>query len=243
MPTSLEYLLKVPLILVACIAAHASYTPPTPPPSEEEISKHAEYKGDAMNYAQKALIPTIKAGLWIMALFETVVILAQEYPSSYSQHILTTPSGSGALPSRVRITGTFLLGWVFIVAGGLTRVTCYRTLGRHFTFHLSVRKDHKLITRGPYSVVRHPGYSACAFVLFGEILIQLGEGSWMRECGILTTGVGKAFMYAWIAWHLTGAALLVKRIPTEDAILRKEFGAQWDEWSKRTPYTLIPYIL
>ncbi|EMD31378.1 hypothetical protein CERSUDRAFT_78167 [Gelatoporia subvermispora B] len=247
-------ILKVVLLLSGCISAHVAYTSPNPPPKEEEQSKHAEYKRDVMNYAQKLIVPTFKfralprheaiqCGLWLMALCEIIIILAQEYPSPYSKPILTALSRPGNFPPQVRITYPFLLGWIAVVFGGLTRVACYRTLGQHFTFHLSVKDDHKLITSGPYSIVRHPGYSACALVMLGELSFQFSKGSWMHESGLLDTSFGMAAMYLWAAWHFVAVALLIRRIPTEDAILKKEFRSQWVEWSKRTPYKLIPYIV
>ena len=52
----------------------------------------------------------------------------------------------------------FVVGSMLTAAGGLLRLWCYQTLGRFFTWDLAVRKDHKLVTIGPYSIVRHPSY-------------------------------------------------------------------------------------
>ncbi|KAF8063955.1 hypothetical protein FPV67DRAFT_1359189, partial [Lyophyllum atratum] len=40
----------------------------------------------------------------------------------------------------------------------LLRRRCYCTLKSGFTIDDSVRKDHKLVTTGPYGIVRHPNY-------------------------------------------------------------------------------------
>ncbi|KAI0763570.1 hypothetical protein BD413DRAFT_483785, partial [Trametes elegans] len=142
---------------------------------------------------------------------------------------------------RVRITPAFALGSATVMAGGLLRLACYRELGKHFTFELTIRKDHSLVTSGPYAVVRHPSYSALALVVLGCLVAFFGRGSWLRECGILDTAAGRAFAVAWVAELLYVPAMMVfARVRTEDEMLRKEFGSQWDEWVKRTQYALIP---
>ena len=37
--------------------------------------------------------------------------------------------------------------------------------------------------------------------------------------------------------------LILRRIPVEDAMLKKHFGKDWNEWAKATPYRLIPGVL
>ena len=33
------------------------------------------------------------------------------------------------------------------------------------------------------------------------------------------------------------------RMPVEDAMMKREFGKDWDEWAKAVPYRLFPGIL
>lgn len=37
-------------------------------------------------------------------------------------------------------------------------------------------------------------------------------------------------------------AIPLARIPMEDAMLRKQFGQEWEEWARRVPYALIPGV-
>lgn len=130
----------------------------------------------------------------------------------------------------------------FMVAAAIIRLACYRALGRHFTFVLSLKVDHKLVTSGPYSIVRHPGYAACT-VHFGATLVtELGRGSWLYEGGFLRyTGV-KAFIVLWAGSMIFASLVFLRRTREEDELLRKEFPAEWDRWARQTPYVLIPYI-
>jgi len=41
-----------------------------------------------------------------------------------------------------------------------------------FTFEMSIRKNHKLITSGPYAIVRHPSYVGVILVASGLMLIH-----------------------------------------------------------------------
>ena len=103
--------------------------------------------------------PFTQTILWIWTVFEAAVIIGDADPWSYDilSAALNVPSGHPALDaSNIQITPLFMVGWFFIVSGSLIRLASYRALGNLFTFELSIRKDHKLITSGPYSMVRYP---------------------------------------------------------------------------------------
>ena len=46
----------------------------------------------------------------------------------------------------------------------------------------------------------------------------------------------------WVAWILLILLTTFRRPNQEDAVLRKQFEKEWDEWAKKTPYKLIPYV-
>jgi protein-S-isoprenylcysteine O-methyltransferase Ste14 len=97
------------------------------------------------------------------------VILATHTPSlTLSQTVLSTlVRGRGS--DRIQLSPLFLFGTLLTGLGGYIRYRCYRALGRLFTFEMSIRSDHKLITDGPYSIVRHPGYTGILFTITGII--------------------------------------------------------------------------
>lgn len=140
------------------------------------------------------------------------------------------------------ITPVFLVGCFLTLCGGYIRWSCYQALGSLFTFEVSIRDQHKLITTGPYSVVRHPGYigSLCAYT--GILLCVFGPGSWIFECGWWDLLAVKIFAVVAVAFKASVVTLLLSRIGTEDKMMRKEFGSQWDEWAKHVPYKLVPGI-
>lgn len=69
------------------------------------------------------------------------------------------------------MTKWVVVGTLLATIGGYIRWTCYCALGRLFTFEMSIRDDHTLVTDGPYAWVRHPGYT-------GVLSTFIGMGIW-----------------------------------------------------------------
>ena len=134
------------------------------------------------------------------------------------------------------------MGFLLLTVGGALRKLCYDTLGKFFTYQLAIFKDHKLITSGPYRVVRHPAYIAFIMANTGFLAIMFAPGSYLWESGLLEIPWIAAF---WGVFGLMAASLLVvtvRRVPREDAVMRQEFGKEWEQWAKMTPYKLVPYV-
>jgi len=124
----------------------------------------------------------------------------------------------------VELTPQSTIGMVFAISGGLLRFQCYRTLGRYFTFEVSIRKGHQLVTTGPYSIVRHPSYSAMLLMTIGMILwFTSGGAQWLRESGVLGTFSGSTIAFGVVALASGIAASLCRRVPLEDELLKYLF--------------------
>ncbi|RDX53420.1 hypothetical protein OH76DRAFT_1220372 [Lentinus brumalis] len=236
---------KIPLLLITAYANFITFTPPNPRAAPDEQSKYSTVKYIVRQVRPpwvRALEKTITQSLVI---FEIATILATYLPSPYAERILPMLGWRPATSALgVRITSsTFLLGTLLCAVGGVIRILCYRALGRHFTFELSLRKDHKLVTDGPYSIVRHPSYTALIMVTIGTLLCLTSTGSWLSESGILGTLIGRLLIVAWAAEVAWIPVVMIMRVGTEDEILRNEFRDEWLAWSKKTPYKLIPGLI
>jgi protein-S-isoprenylcysteine O-methyltransferase Ste14 len=141
-----------------------------------------------------------------------------------------------------QVSPAILVGIILMAVGTLGRMITYRYLGNLYTFHLSIKKDHKLITTGPYAIVRHPAYAVSYFFVAGVAIAVLGPGSIYDELGLWDNPLGWAtgmFLLVCLAYTAIGGVLRTRR---EDEALRSEFGKEWDAWAARTPYRLIPFV-
>lgn len=76
--------------------------------------------------------------------------------------------------------------------------------------------SHALNTGGPYAIVRHPLYLGNLFITVGLLCIAHEPWAW-------TLGFG---------YFLVSHALIIR---AEERLLRRTFGAAWDEWAARVP--------
>ncbi len=110
-------------------------------------------------------------------------------------------------------------GVLLYAAGFLAMHWPHAHLGRLLSVQVAIQPEHRLVTDGPYRFLRHPRYA-----------------------GILLFLSGFALLYrSWPALCLVVLALLVLlwRIADEEALMREQFGAEWDDYARRTP-RLVP---
>jgi len=118
---------------------------------------------------------------------------------------------------------------------------CYKTLGHLFTFEITIRPKHELITHGPYAHVRHPSYTGVYLTLIGSTCVLLAPGTWTAEHGIHTP-VGATLLCLWLlkcAFAFRGTAV---RMRAEDKLLHATFKEGWENYAKRVPYKLVPSV-
>lgn len=84
--------------------------------------------------------------------------------------------------SRLQPSFTFVLGAIVLMLSGLLRRACYVTLGKMFTFEVTIQPGHKLIKTGPYSFVRHPSYLSAVSACLSASVVMLSRGAFVREC-------------------------------------------------------------
>lgn len=114
------------------------------------------------------------------------------------------------------------VGLILALMGFGLRTWAFITLGRHFTWHITVYEDHKVITDGPYRLVRHPGYT----------------GAWMLYSAI------PLMLHSWVALAISVVLQFIaysRRIKYEEAELRSKLGADYEQYG-RSVKTLIPYV-
>ncbi|KAF9802616.1 hypothetical protein IEO21_09867 [Rhodonia placenta] len=237
-------LTKIPAIVAATLGAYTTVNPPQPQVPPAERPQTVGTYEQIFSSTSKVHAQVLRYSLCSAGLLEIAVILARNYPSHpFSQQILRVlVRGSAILASRARFTRSFVVGCALATLGGLLRMYCYRTLGRFFTFEVSIRDNHRLVTEGPYAYVRHPSYTAWIATMIGLGICHGCPGSWMRESGLLDTVAGKTVMGLYALSISSVTIGFLRRAPLEDALLKREFGKEWEQWSKRVPYRMIPFV-
>ena len=132
-------------------------------------------------------------------------------------NVALSASSTGRVTAEWRWAGVAVLG-----VGLAIRAWAMTTLGRSYTRTLRTVSQHEVVERGPYRLVRHPGYS-------GSLLVWTGYA----------IGVG-----SWIATAFTAALLLIVylwRIYAEEALLRAAFGQRYADYMRRTK-RLLPFL-
>ncbi|KAJ7931989.1 hypothetical protein B0H13DRAFT_1593747 [Mycena leptocephala] len=236
-------LFKLPLIVGATLGLHAASTAPNPPPlAAERRMKPTKLEfmltSSLFRNAQK-----VRGVYWFAAIAEAAIIAGHlgPYPAIPPPRICSMLL-LGANPDAVRVTPLLAVGSALIASGALFRLLCYRALGRHFTFEMGIARDHKLVTDGPYSVVRHPSYTGAVMAYVGLLCYYGSPGSWFMECVFKGTTRGKIFGISYAFLMSLVVAGLLSRISREDDGLKNEFGREWADWFAVVPYALIPGI-
>ena len=178
------------------------------------------------------------------AVIEFCIIVAGTMKStSWSKGVVALLLPNGKHPDCIELTPTTAFATSLIVLGAAIRIWCFREMGRHFTFHVTLLENHKLVTTGPYNIVRHPSYTGNIFLLVGNVIWYTARGSWLRESMVYRMKLSWLFIAPVMLGILLSFFAIPRRMSAEDTMLKREFGKNWDDWEKAVPYRLFPGIL
>ncbi|TBU45429.1 Isoprenylcysteine carboxyl methyltransferase family-domain-containing protein [Dichomitus squalens] len=237
-------LVKVPILVSTAYINYACWNFPNAPAAADRKRRET---ADPITRILSLTALTVKLTMTAIcgfALVEAVVIIAQSFPGLLSQRILSILAPKAAShPLPLLLSPYSALGFLLILSGGLFRLWAMRTLGQFFVMEVSLQKDHRLVKSGPYALVRHPSYVGYMFVIFGDVLLLLGGGSYLSAIGVWQSRLWGALACLVAGRSLFVATVLMpSRAGREDAVLREEFGTEWEAWARQTPYKLIPYV-
>ena len=98
-----------------------------------------------------------------------------------------------------------------------------RTLGEQWSLAARVVEGHKLVTKGPYSIVRNPIYTG----MFGMLL---------------ATGLAVSHWIGLVIAIVIFAIGTFIRVRSEERLLREMFGPEFDEYAQKIP-AVIPFFI
>jgi protein-S-isoprenylcysteine O-methyltransferase Ste14 len=146
--------------------------------------------------------------------------IIQVFASIFFLALLIIPSfdhryGWSSIPLCIVIAGDFLVALGFFLVFLVFRENTFAAAT------IEVSADQKVITTGPYSIVRHPMYSGALVMLFGT---PLALGSWW---GLMTL--------------IPFTLILIWRLLDEEKFLSKNLPG-YNEYCQKVRYRLIPLL-
>lgn len=211
--------------------------------------------------------------IWLVLILDIAATILTAFPASTPASVLSILA-TILVPPRIdaqalqRHSSPLILSAVLLVASAGLRVWCYKTLGNQFRFEVSIQARHKLISSGPYRIVRHPSYLAAFGYDFGCIMLLASRGTYTRECVLAPLlrmvlcaatsgpeeceGVGKLHAAAlvsvvsiviWFAGIMFCVRQVAGRLSWEDEVLHNEFGKEWEAYAIRVPWRILPGVL
>ena len=106
--------------------------------------------------------------------------------------------------------------------GSFVAIWSRKTLGAEWSRDVEFKQGHKLVERGPYSLARHPIYTA-------HLLLGLGTA----------IGSGRLIAFAGLASFVVGFWIKLKQ---EERLLLRGFPGQYPAYKARVK-ALIPYVI
>jgi protein-S-isoprenylcysteine O-methyltransferase Ste14 len=150
----------------------------------------------------------LRVGLFLIA----IVLLSWETIPVDWLRIHIVPGGRSRFWTGITVT----------VAGLLFAVWARVHLGRNWSRSVTLKRDHELITSGPYALVRHPIYTGILSGFLGTAL-AIGEVRGVLALAIFTV------------------ALSIK-LRLEEKWMRGQFGDAYAVYSSRV-HALVPFVL
>ncbi len=164
--------------------------------------------------------------------FKTTVGASKEKPKTYLQKfplLLATLTLIGLILGIFQI-GTFtytdnnislrLAGLIVYIIFSWLQIWSYRTLGESYSQEIVILKNHKLVTSGPFKLIRHPQY-------LSQILMDIGAG-------IATLS------YIVIPLAIIQIPFVIMRAILEEKLLSKHIK-EFSEYKSKSGF-MIPFI-
>lgn len=174
--------------------------------------------------------------IWVMAELKQgrrtrAEATAQDGDSRRVIHITIAAAWVIAVTGARDVTATTLARQsVAVLAGGLVlmwagialRLWAFHTLGQYFTFTVMTSSDQRVVSGGPYRLIRHPGYAGAALTMAG---IGLAFGNWVS-------------LTAMVVLPLVG---YVNRIRVEERALDAALGDRYRAYAEHRK-RLVPFV-
>lgn len=234
--TSLSAVTLSLAILLAGSLSAICVIPPT-------TTQRSPFKTDRIRIITCNFAISVSRALIIMSAYHALVALLYAPNTNGSILPAICPHPENLSPKNLTWTPPVLLSLLTIASGAAIRLSAFGSLGRNFTFYLSV--PDRLVTDGVYAYVQHPSYTALVLVCLGCAGLSWrwdgAVGACLLRKGAIERLDGLGVMVVGALW-MVGVMLIRMRVRDEERMLQEKFGREWERWNARTA-RYIPGIL
>jgi protein-S-isoprenylcysteine O-methyltransferase Ste14 len=141
-----------------------------------------------------------------------LAVLPAAYVATGIPQVMDYKPSAAAIPIGALVYASAL--WIFRLS--------HKALGKNWSISLDIREKHRLITSGPYQLIRHPMYTSF-------LLMAIGQAFLLPNLLVALAG-------------FLGVALLINlRLEKEESMMIEVFGNDYRSYMRRTK-RIIPYI-
>lgn len=127
----------------------------------------------------------------------------------------------GTLEYKSEYQAVRLIGLAIYLIFSWIQIWAFKTLGENYSQDIAIKKNHQLVTIGPFKVVRHPQY-------LSQILLDLG-------------GAVATLSFILLPIAIIEIPFLFMRASFEDKLLEKHFGETFNNFKKKTGQ-IFPFV-
>ena len=135
------------------------------------------------------------------------------------------PAKGGSIVDRTEYKLDYILiryiGLAIYLVFSWVQVWAYKSLGENYSQDILIKKDHQLVKKGPFRIVRHPQY-------LSQILIDLG-------------GAAATLSYIVAPLAIVQIPFIIMRASLEDKLLAKYFTDEFVLYKKKSGF-IFPFI-
>lgn len=113
------------------------------------------------------------------------------------------------------------IGLAFYLIFSWVQIWAFKTLGESYAQEIIIFKDHQLITKGPFKMIRHPQY-------LSHMLLDLGAAS-------------ATLSFILMPFAVIQIPFLFMRASFEEKLMEKHLGESWKSYKQKTG-SFLPFI-
>lgn len=127
----------------------------------------------------------------------------------------------GTLEYKAEYQTLRIIGLAFYIVFSWIQIWSTKVLGDNFSQDIAIKRDHHLVTKGPFKFIRHPQY-------LSQFLMDIG-------------GAAATLSFILAPLALVQIPFLFMRASMEDKLLEKHFGENFRSYKKKTGM-IFPFI-